>query len=901
MHSVTKHPLDRSLLQVVDGCLAGVIFFVPLLMGGRHAVGQLALTVLAVVAVLAWGIRQWWRNEAAWRPTGATPLLLAGLALLALQIVPLPPWLLARLAPRTAELLPLWNSGVGPAALGPWTYVSFTPAETIAGLVLFLDFVFLFFVAVQRIGGIEDVERLLRWCGMAAVGMALFGIVQFLTSNGKFFWFYQHPFSLTSDVAKGSFANRNHFAQFLALGIGPLLWWLQDASRRRRATAGAADRLAAVQPRGDERKTYLLGLALGIVLFAGLLSLSRGGISALFLAAAICTVVCYWASSISGRLVAAVGATGLLIGVSLMIFGFDRVSTRLEDLSSGSLEQLDHSAGRRTIWAGAVKAIPNHFLLGTGVGSFPQVYPLYIDAVLDENLEYTHAENCYLQVALETGLIGFALTLGGIVLYGWWCVCGVRPSNARRLRVCAAATAASLAAAVAHAFVDFVWYVPACMAIVAILAACAFRVKQLARREERGEARGKTDELRHPLSPLLSHVSSLICLAGLTLIGGWMVISRVGPALAQPYWDEHLIARNATEALSAAAPGTASADAEKYQQWITRLDNVVYWQPTHVRAHLALAGIHRQLFETLQLGTDNPMSMSNIRDAAIQSHFSSREGLTTWLSRAVGKHWVHLEQALYHTHQALRSCPLEGHGYVYWADLSFLCGADAKAKKICIEQAVRVRPREGTVLYAAAGEALLAGDVARWLEYAKLAFRSGRRQQGQLVSDLATNTPAENLPVLIDFIVREFQPDLWDLRLLQGTCEKRCPPERLLPLVRRRAEQSQLEAAAMHGAQAAPLWIEAQQLHSQLGDNAEALACARNAVQCDSGNYDAHCQLASCLLRQQLFAEAESHLRWCLQRTPNDQAIETNLREALKGRLDSQPRATAESAHAMDR
>jgi len=123
----------------------------------------------------------------------------------------------------------------------------------------------------------------------------------------------------------------------------------------------------------------------------------------------------------------------------------------------------------------------------------------------------------------------------------------------------------------------------------------------------------------------------------------------------------------------------------------------------------------------------------------------------------------------------------------------------------------------------------------------------------------------------------------------------------LLPLVRRRAEQAQIEATAMHGTQAAPIWIEAQLLRGQLGDDAGALVCARNAVQCDSGNYDAHCQLASCLLRQQLFAEAESHLRWCLQRTPNDQAIETKLREALKGRLDSQPRATAESVHAIDR
>jgi len=867
--------------------------------------------VLAVAAALAWAARQCLRDDATWRPAAATPLILLATALVGLQIVPLPPWLLARLAPHTAWLLPLWNAdGRTPGSLGYWPYLSFTPAETRGGLVIFLDFGLLFFVAVQRIRRVEDVERLLRWCALSAVIMASFGIVQLLAGNGKFFWFYEHPFANTFDDARGSFTNRNHFAQFLALGTGPLLWWLQDASRRGR---GAADRLPAADRRGDERKIYLLGLALGIVLFAALLSLSRGGIAALFIAATVCAALCYWASSFSGRLLVVVAAVGLLIGASLGIFGFDRVSNRLEDFSSGSLERLDQCAGRRIIWAAAVKAAPHHFLLGTGVGSFSHVYPLYIDAVLDEDYVYTHAENCYLQIALETGFLGLALTLGGIVLCGSWCAYGVRPSHPRRLRACAAAIAASLAATVAHACVDFIWYVPACTAMVAILAACACRVKQLAGRKRRGErekGRGERGEGREgvsvqpsPFSSLLSPLSPLLSLAVtacVALIGGAMIVNRVGPAVAQPYWDEHLIVQDITP-VSPAAPGTASAEAEKYRQWISRLENVVRWQPSHLPAHLALAGAHRQLFETLQQAADNPMSLANIRDAAIQSHFSSRKALTTWLARAVGEHWVHLERSLYHTRQALRLCPLEGRGYLYLADLSFLMGADAQAKHTCIEQAVRVRPREGAVLYAAGSAALLAGDPARWLAYAKLAFCAGRRQQEQLMGDLVGSTPPENLPVLIDFILREFQPDLRGLRFLHVTCEKRCPAEQLRSLARRRAEQAQSEAVTLHGPPAVQAWLEAQSLHSQLGDETEALACARNAVECDSGDYEAHLQLASCLSRQRLFGEAESHWRWCQQRAPSDHLVETRLREAVKGRLESQPPATAENPHPVNR
>ncbi len=120
-----KQAIDRFLLQVVDGGLAGVIFVTPLLMGGRHAVGQLGLTVFAVAAAWAWAVRQCLQPDARWRSVAATPLLLLGLVLVVLQIVPLPPWLLGHLSPATAELLPLWSAkgglphGLGTGAASP--------------------------------------------------------------------------------------------------------------------------------------------------------------------------------------------------------------------------------------------------------------------------------------------------------------------------------------------------------------------------------------------------------------------------------------------------------------------------------------------------------------------------------------------------------------------------------------------------------------------------------------------------------------------------------------------------------------------------------------------------------------------------------------------------------------
>jgi O-antigen ligase/tetratricopeptide (TPR) repeat protein len=888
MQRIAQQTIDRFLLQVVDGSLAGVIFVVPLVMGGRHPLGQLLLAGLAVAMGLAWIGHLGCSEDASWRPTRAALLLLAGLALVLLQTAPLSVSALQWLAPRSADLLPLWNPAKSSnTGLGVWQYLSLTPAETRAGLAVFLAYGLVFLVVVERIRTVEDVERLLRWCALSAIGMAAFGLVQFFAGNGKFFWTYEFVHCTTQDAVKGSFTNRNHFAQFMALGIGPLIWWLQDAMRRMRAPGRASGRTL----RGGDMSAYLLSLSLGIVLFAGLMSLSRAGIVAMLLATAIGTAVCYRTASLGKRFLAVLAAAGVLIGVSLMMFGYDRIANRLDSVSSGSVEKLDFGSGRRMIWAATAKIIPNHLLLGTGVGSFSEVYPVYADAGIDAGIEFTHGENCYLQIALETGAVGLALVLGGIALCGWWCCRGLVRSSSSRLQLCAGAIAASVAASVAHAAVDFIWYVPGCVAMTVVLAASALRVRQLA--DQRA--------VRH-WSVRLPKFAPAVAWASLLLTGGWMISTLTGPALAASSWNQYRMAAAVLEVESNAAEGLGSLSAtsgrlqssEIEERLIADLEGVVAWQPTHARAHLELAESHLRLFEKLQTTAVNPMSLLNIRDAVVQSHFPSQKAMLEWLSRAVGEHWIHIDKALQHTRRALLLCPLHGRGYTYLAELCFLEQGSRLSPAIYLEQALRVRPFDGTVLSGAASEAYLAGNSEKWLEYAKRAFHSGHRQQLQLMDGLIGHASAENVPVLVDFIVREFEPDLHGLRFLCAACAKRCPAEQLAPLVQYRAKRTESEASRSNSRAAATLWLEAYLLHSQLRNGVEALKCARNALQSDPGNYDVHFHLAMCLVNQRLFADAEPHLRWCLQRAPGDPTIEAKLRETLKGRLDGERRASVE-------
>ena len=102
-------------------------------------------------------------------------------------------------------------------------------------------------------------------------------------------------------------------------------------------------------------------------------------------------------------------AACLVIGTALSLFGLEDVGSRLETLTHGAGERNEWSGGRLALWTTVARAIPDHFWFGTGAGSFNEVYPIYSRGGLNESVEFTHAENSYLQVLLETGVSGWAL------------------------------------------------------------------------------------------------------------------------------------------------------------------------------------------------------------------------------------------------------------------------------------------------------------------------------------------------------------------------------------------------------------------------------------------------------------------------------------------------------------
>jgi O-antigen ligase len=881
---------QRWLLRFVDCGLCGVVFVVPLLMGGRSALGQLVLAALAAVVACAWFLRQGIRGERTRVPVGPGIILSAAVAITALQFVPLPSSALSVISPNLADVLPLWQSSSdSPSPLGSWSTISLSPSATRTCLAVLLAYSLLFLVTIQRIGGVNDVQRILRWCALSAIFMAIFGLVQLLAGNGKFFWFLELPFTSTFDVAKGSFTNRNHFAHFLALGAGPLIWWLQDSYGGAKSWQTHSADCRSRRAGAAHWMPNILMPALGILLLAGLLSLSRGGMLMLFVAAGICAAVCLRQSALGKRFALALAVAGVLTGGALAVSGYQRVSDRLAQLSSGSAEIVDQYGGRREIWTATARAMPHFAICGSGAGSFRDVYPTFFSSPVSEAIEYTHAENCYLQIALEAGFPGLVLALGGVGGCIYWCMGSLKRSAPVEIKLCAGAIAGSLAASILHAAADFVWYVPACMAIVAILAACALRLSQLA-----GKERASTSISTKPLGGRRRMCFSPAFAVAALLLGAWMVNQCAGPAMAEPYWNEYQLAkiafdRDANQVYISVLKEQSGNPArlKEQQRLIDLLSQVARLDAGNARAHLDAAEAYLRLFDARQAASDNRMSLGNIRDAAIASAFSTRAELDGWLSRAVGDHREYLDLSLRHAREALEISPLHASAYLYLANLCFLDGGDAARKESYIEQALRARPFDGDILYAAAQEAWLAGDSQQWLDRATRSFQSGPTGQKRFIDNLVARTAPEGIEQMIDFIVRQFQPDATGLRYLLEACSRRAGSEQLLALRRYYAQCAEEEAPTLPRGRAAAVWLEAARQYAILRDSAKAAQCAQGSLAADQNSYDAHYILALSLIEEKSYEEAQEQLHWCLQRKSGDAELQKQYKLALQGKLDA--------------
>ena len=879
---------DRA-VQVVDFCLLGCLLLAPLWFGGRHDLGRLLYSGFVATGVIAWAMRCYLLRQPAIRWSAAHWLLMAAIGLVVCQLLPLSPATLARVSPGLASLAPAWTSGGDfQLQLGVWNTISVTPAATQVGLAVLVTHALLFCLVVERLETAADVRRLLQLVAIAAASMAAFGLLQWLTSNGKLLWFYQHPQRAIGEDVQGSFANKNHFAHFVVLGVGPLI--AAALAARGQILSGQASR--RTRPADIKRwKTILLvwSIALLTAVVAVLLSLSRGGWVALLVATLVGCLVLMKRGEFRSRrtLFAAAG----LAAAALFVISFgdmDRLAGRVQAIEEGSIAKFDLHGARRAIWAANIEAVRQNPWLGYGVGSHADVYPAFIESGFFTN--FTHAESGYLHTLTETGLAGGLLLLAAIGLVGYWCVRGVLGERDPQRIIAWAAVSAGLAASLVHSLVDFVWYLPACMCLTLVLAACALRLHQTA---HDAPAQPATDPRQNKSHRTAARPPAWAWapVAASLMLATWATSALWAPGRASLAWDHYqrnsVVERELALSLLYNPSDNPRSDAATMrflkQQMIASLKKAIELYPGHTRARLRLAGRMLQQFELEKSDSPNAMALVHIRQSALGSNFPSRAATVDWLRRAFGDATIRLVAAYDQARIALAQAPFQSDGYTYLATTNFLAPPHQRDIPTIMRQALILRPQDGGTLFEAGRQAIVTGRVEQAIELWLRAHQLPGPHRGELVWLLTQNFPAR------DYLL-DFEPDWQTFVLASRHYRLRGNPADLQAIGVYAEQLAHTLRETEQPRNCARAWKLASDIAGERGESREQARCMNHAVKALPSDYAMRHELARVLVECQAYSEAMLHLRWCLVRRPGNKGLTKWLHQA-----QTQPRSASDA------
>lgn len=395
-HSTAARRPDRRHLAVLTAFL--VLVFA---MGGgaRDDIQSLLLLRPAAVGFAAWALLVAAPGDL--KAVRIPLALLIGLmALMAIQLVPLPPGLWHALPGR--EAIVRRDELVGLADI--WRPLSLSPSKTWNSLVsLVVPLAALLLVSVQPAPNrLRVVEVILIIAGASAV----LGLAQVVGPATGPLYLYNIT---NGGTAVGLFANRNHHAAFLAATFPLMGWYFLFAVRSDlmlsrlwvACVAGAGGLWALIiVSTGSRAGLVLFALALVIVFALFRFAVKRGRFAHnprnpkpfSSRRARVATWV---------GLVAAVAATIWIVPQlpAYQRFGADDYAADVRFSAAPTVFQI------------ALDAFP----AGTGFGSFEHVFKVYEPDALLKASYFNQAHNDILQLAVEAGLPGFVLLLLAIV------------------------------------------------------------------------------------------------------------------------------------------------------------------------------------------------------------------------------------------------------------------------------------------------------------------------------------------------------------------------------------------------------------------------------------------------------------------------------------------------------
>ena len=357
-----------------------------------------------------------------------------------LQLIPLPPQIWLSLPGRDVFA----EAGVLSMAAQPWRPISIVPGATANALGSLI--VPLATLMLGRSLRIEERRHLPGLLLLLVLASTLLGLLQIsgATLNNPLI-------NDTPGAVSSSFANRNHFALFLALGCMLAPVWAFASGRK-----------------AGWRLPFAIGLVVIFVL-AILATGSRVGMLLCALALGLSLLIVRDAVSRELKRRPRWVLPALLASVLALIALFVLLSVAAgRAVSIERLFEVDVGVDMRT------RALPvmleqtrHYFPVGSGLGTFDPMFRLHEPFHLLKFTYFNHAHNDFLEVVLDAGLVGLLLLVAALGCWGWASMRAWRAGGHIRYALPKLGSAMLLAIIVASVF-DYPARTPMMMSVIVL-------------------------------------------------------------------------------------------------------------------------------------------------------------------------------------------------------------------------------------------------------------------------------------------------------------------------------------------------------------------------------------------------------------------------------------------------
>ena len=379
-----------------------LLFFSPLLIrsGSPDPLALFLVQTQCLLLFVLWILWSLYEEREIKLSTKSLPLLVF-LFICLFQIIPLPEFILGVVSGKSLEIWEKNQSVLSIIGFGKENRaftISLYPHGTWRETLLLFSYVAFGFVVSRKFRTENQLKLLLIPVFAVSLIEAAYGIYQYIATSNT-------AAGPGLESARGTFLNRDHFAGFLEMSLPLVLGYALSLGRRHRRRKSFFKNLVS----SDKfQKQILLLFLLGILLLALFFSQSRMGIFS-----ALLSLLFFYLAYFSFKRDRVEKALMILFVLAIaLIYG---LWIGLHPIFERFLQIESDAPGRTLVWKDSLTTIKDFPLFGTGLGTFGYVYPLY-KRYMEQALVFIHAHNDYLQLIVETGLLGFLSILLALAL-----------------------------------------------------------------------------------------------------------------------------------------------------------------------------------------------------------------------------------------------------------------------------------------------------------------------------------------------------------------------------------------------------------------------------------------------------------------------------------------------------